>query len=64
MGTSENKLCYDLLHKRVRCAFVHYSESFLSQSNKCNFLLQMTKPDMLHVDPSLLQYPDWRGHAL
>ncbi|XP_029008960.1 1-aminocyclopropane-1-carboxylate synthase-like protein 1 [Betta splendens] len=38
MGTSENKLCCDLLHKR------------------------MTQPDMLHVDPSLLQYPDWRGH--
>ncbi|XP_028307464.1 1-aminocyclopropane-1-carboxylate synthase-like protein 1 isoform X2 [Gouania willdenowi] len=38
MGTSENKLCYDLLHKRL------------------------TKPDMLHVEPSLLQYTDWRGH--
>nr|XP_057930673.1 1-aminocyclopropane-1-carboxylate synthase-like protein 1 [Doryrhamphus excisus]XP_057930674.1 1-aminocyclopropane-1-carboxylate synthase-like protein 1 [Doryrhamphus excisus] len=39
MGTSENKLCYDLLHKRL------------------------TQPDMLHVDPALLQYGDWRGHA-
>ncbi|XP_028263486.1 1-aminocyclopropane-1-carboxylate synthase-like protein 1 [Parambassis ranga] len=39
MGTSENKLCYDLLHARL------------------------TKPDMLHVDPSLLQYSDWRGHT-
>uniref|UniRef100_A0A669DF96 1-aminocyclopropane-1-carboxylate synthase-like protein 1 n=1 Tax=Oreochromis niloticus TaxID=8128 RepID=A0A669DF96_ORENI len=39
MGTSENKLCYDLLHKRL------------------------TKPDMLHINPSLLQYSDWRGHA-
>lgn len=39
MGTSENKLCYDLLHKRL------------------------TKPDMLHIDPSLLQYSDWRGHT-
>ncbi|XP_061773545.1 1-aminocyclopropane-1-carboxylate synthase-like protein 1 [Nerophis ophidion] len=39
MGTSENKLCYDLLHKRL------------------------TQPDMLHVDPVLLQYGDWRGHA-
>ncbi|XP_042266536.1 1-aminocyclopropane-1-carboxylate synthase-like protein 1 [Thunnus thynnus] len=39
MGTSENKLCYDLLHKRL------------------------TQPDMLHIDPSLLQYSDWRGHA-
>ncbi|KAM3609498.1 uncharacterized protein V6R79_015855 [Siganus canaliculatus] len=38
MGTSENKLSYDLLHKRL------------------------TKPDMLHVDPSLLQYSDWTGH--
>ncbi|XP_044050856.1 1-aminocyclopropane-1-carboxylate synthase-like protein 1 [Siniperca chuatsi] len=38
MGTSENKLCYDLLHKRL------------------------TKPDMLHIDPSLLQYSDLRGH--
>uniref|UniRef100_A0A673WTN5 1-aminocyclopropane-1-carboxylate synthase-like protein 1 n=1 Tax=Salmo trutta TaxID=8032 RepID=A0A673WTN5_SALTR len=40
MGTSENKLCYDLLHKR------------------------MTQPDMLHIDPALLQYPDWKGHRL
>uniref|UniRef100_A0A7N8X9D5 1-aminocyclopropane-1-carboxylate synthase homolog (Arabidopsis)(non-functional) n=1 Tax=Mastacembelus armatus TaxID=205130 RepID=A0A7N8X9D5_9TELE len=39
MGTSENKLCYDLLHKRL------------------------TKPDMLHIDPCLLQYSDWRGHT-
>ncbi|KAM4618451.1 1-aminocyclopropane-1-carboxylate synthase-like protein 1 isoform 2-T2 [Polymixia lowei] len=39
MGTSENKLCYDLLHKRL------------------------TQPDMLHIDPSLLQYPDWKGHS-
>ncbi|KAF0041298.1 1-aminocyclopropane-1-carboxylate synthase-like protein 1 [Scophthalmus maximus] len=38
MGTSENKLCNDLLHKRL------------------------TKPDMLHIDPSLLQYSDWKGH--
>uniref|UniRef100_A0A665UUP4 Aminotransferase class I/classII large domain-containing protein n=1 Tax=Echeneis naucrates TaxID=173247 RepID=A0A665UUP4_ECHNA len=39
MGTSENKLCYDLLYKRL------------------------THPDMLHIDPSLLQYSDSRGHA-
>ncbi|KAM9352489.1 1-aminocyclopropane-1-carboxylate synthase-like protein 1 [Symphorus nematophorus] len=39
MGTSENKLCYDLLQKRL------------------------TKPDMLHFDPSLLQYSDWRGRT-
>ncbi|XP_037623548.1 1-aminocyclopropane-1-carboxylate synthase-like protein 1 [Sebastes umbrosus] len=39
LGTSENKLCYDLLHKR------------------------MTKPDMLYIDPSLLQYSDWTGHT-
>ncbi|XP_067356460.1 1-aminocyclopropane-1-carboxylate synthase-like protein 1 isoform X1 [Channa argus] len=39
MGTSENKLCYDLLHRR------------------------MTKPDMLRIDPPLLQYSDWRGHT-
>ncbi|KAF6101847.1 1-aminocyclopropane-1-carboxylate synthase-like protein (inactive) [Phyllostomus discolor] len=38
LGTSENKLCFDLLSRR------------LCQS------------DMLHVEPSLLQYPDWRGH--
>ncbi|XP_007944750.1 1-aminocyclopropane-1-carboxylate synthase-like protein 1 [Orycteropus afer afer] len=38
LGTSENKLCFDLLSSR------------LSQS------------DMLRVEPSLLQYPDWRGH--
>ncbi|XP_068458379.1 1-aminocyclopropane-1-carboxylate synthase-like protein 1 isoform X2 [Clinocottus analis] len=39
MGTSENKLCYDLLHKRL------------------------SKPDMLYISPSLLQYSDWRGHT-
>ncbi|XP_045681683.1 1-aminocyclopropane-1-carboxylate synthase-like protein 1 [Phyllostomus hastatus] len=38
LGTSENKLCFDLLSRR------------LCQS------------DMLQVEPSLLQYPDWRGH--
>lgn len=38
LGTSENKLCFDLLCRR------------LSQN------------DMLQVEPSLLQYPDWRGH--
>ncbi|KAJ8003008.1 hypothetical protein DPEC_G00164910 [Dallia pectoralis] len=38
MGTSENKLCYDLLQKRL------------------------TQPDMLHIDPVLLQYPDLKGH--
>lgn len=25
---------------------------------------QLTQNDMLHVEPSLLQYPDWRGHLL
>lgn len=39
LGTSENKLCYDILHKRL------------------------TKPDMLLINPSLLQYGDWTGHA-
>ncbi|XP_033491586.2 1-aminocyclopropane-1-carboxylate synthase-like protein 1 [Epinephelus lanceolatus] len=39
LGTSENKLCFDILHKRL------------------------TKPDMLYVEASLLQYSDWRGHA-
>ncbi|KAK3526567.1 hypothetical protein QTP70_030700 [Hemibagrus guttatus] len=38
LGTSENKLCFDLLLKRL------------------------TQPDMLYVDPCLLQYSDWRGH--
>ncbi|XP_052580888.1 1-aminocyclopropane-1-carboxylate synthase-like protein 1 [Peromyscus californicus insignis] len=38
LGTSENKLCFDLLSRRL------------------------TQSDMLHVEPSLLQYPDWRGH--
>ncbi|XP_028916395.1 uncharacterized protein LOC100079242 isoform X3 [Ornithorhynchus anatinus] len=37
-GTSENKLCFDLMSKR------------LNQS------------DMYHIDPPLLQYPDWKGH--
>ncbi|XP_017650338.1 1-aminocyclopropane-1-carboxylate synthase-like protein 1 isoform X1 [Nannospalax galili] len=38
LGTSENKLCFDLLSRRL------------------------TQDDMLRVEPSLLQYPDWRGH--
>ncbi|XP_060227398.1 1-aminocyclopropane-1-carboxylate synthase-like protein 1 isoform X2 [Meriones unguiculatus] len=38
LGTSENKLCFDLLSWRL------------------------AQNDMLHVEPSLLQYPDWRGH--
>ncbi|XP_051548095.1 1-aminocyclopropane-1-carboxylate synthase-like protein 1 [Myxocyprinus asiaticus] len=39
MGTSENKLCFDLLQKRLM------------------------RPDMLHVEPAFLQYPDWKGHS-
>ncbi|XP_051978385.1 1-aminocyclopropane-1-carboxylate synthase-like protein 1 [Xyrauchen texanus] len=39
LGTSENKLCFDLLQKRLM------------------------RPDMLHVEPSFLQYPDWKGHS-
>uniref|UniRef100_A0AAR2LXR2 Aminotransferase class I/classII large domain-containing protein n=1 Tax=Pygocentrus nattereri TaxID=42514 RepID=A0AAR2LXR2_PYGNA len=27
------------------------------------FLLQLTQPDMLLMEPSLLQYPDWKGHC-
>ncbi|KAL1786187.1 exostosin-2 isoform X1 [Sigmodon hispidus] len=38
LGTSENKLCFDLLSRRL------------------------TQSDMFYVEPSLLQYPDWRGH--
>ncbi|XP_027631236.1 1-aminocyclopropane-1-carboxylate synthase-like protein 1 [Tupaia chinensis] len=38
LGTSENKLCFDLLSWRLR------------------------QSDMLQVEPSLLQYGDWRGH--
>ncbi|NWW54077.1 1A1L1 protein, partial [Pedionomus torquatus] len=37
-GTSENKLCFDLMSKRL------------------------TQTDMNVVEPSLLQYPDWKGH--
>ncbi|XP_007228200.3 1-aminocyclopropane-1-carboxylate synthase-like protein 1 [Astyanax mexicanus] len=39
MGTSENKLCFDLLQERL------------------------TRPDMLYMEPSLLQYFDWKGHS-
>ncbi|XP_012510789.1 PREDICTED: 1-aminocyclopropane-1-carboxylate synthase-like protein 1 [Propithecus coquereli] len=38
LGTSENKLCFDLLSWRLG------------------------QRDMQWVEPSLLQYPDWRGH--
>ncbi|XP_036621310.1 1-aminocyclopropane-1-carboxylate synthase-like protein 1 isoform X2 [Trichosurus vulpecula] len=37
-GTSENKLCFDLLSSRLN------------------------QRDMHHIEPSLLQYPDWKGH--
>ncbi|XP_027754056.1 1-aminocyclopropane-1-carboxylate synthase-like protein 1 isoform X1 [Empidonax traillii] len=37
-GTSENKLCFDLMSKRL------------------------TQTDMDLMEPSLLQYPDWKGH--
>uniref|UniRef100_A0A672LDW6 1-aminocyclopropane-1-carboxylate synthase-like protein 1 n=1 Tax=Sinocyclocheilus grahami TaxID=75366 RepID=A0A672LDW6_SINGR len=39
-GTSENKLCFDLLQKRLM------------------------RPDMLHIEPAFLQYPDWKGHSV
>lgn len=39
LGTSENKLCFDVLLKRL------------------------TKPDMLSINTSLLQYGDWTGQA-
>lgn len=39
LGTSENKLCHDILLERL------------------------TKPDMLLINTSLLQYGDWTGHA-
>ncbi|KTF97285.1 hypothetical protein cypCar_00005755 [Cyprinus carpio] len=39
LGTSENKLCFDLLQKRLM------------------------RPDMLHIEPAFLQYPDWKGHS-
>uniref|UniRef100_A0AAY4B606 1-aminocyclopropane-1-carboxylate synthase-like protein 1 n=1 Tax=Denticeps clupeoides TaxID=299321 RepID=A0AAY4B606_9TELE len=38
MGTSENKLCHDLLHKRL------------------------SQPDMVQIQPPMLQYADWKGH--
>uniref|UniRef100_A0A668RGW8 Aminotransferase class I/classII large domain-containing protein n=1 Tax=Oreochromis aureus TaxID=47969 RepID=A0A668RGW8_OREAU len=36
-----------------------------SENKLCYDLLhkRLTKPDMLHINPSLLQYSDWRGHA-
>ncbi|XP_016384060.1 1-aminocyclopropane-1-carboxylate synthase-like protein 1 [Sinocyclocheilus rhinocerous] len=39
LGTSENKLCFDLLQKRLM------------------------RPDMLQIEPAILQYPDWKGHS-
>uniref|UniRef100_A0A4X2KRS2 1-aminocyclopropane-1-carboxylate synthase homolog (inactive) n=1 Tax=Vombatus ursinus TaxID=29139 RepID=A0A4X2KRS2_VOMUR len=37
-GTSENKLCFDLLSSRLN------------------------QRDMHHIEPPMLQYPDWKGH--
>ncbi|XP_025027874.1 1-aminocyclopropane-1-carboxylate synthase-like protein 1 isoform X2 [Python bivittatus] len=38
LGTSENKLCFDLMSKKL------------------------TQSSMNLIEPSLLQYPDWKGH--
>ncbi|KAL6474166.1 hypothetical protein MHYP_G00177270 [Metynnis hypsauchen] len=37
-----------------------------SENKLCFDLLQerLTQPDMLLMEPSLLQYPDWKGHCL
>lgn len=43
---------------------MNYSACSLTKKIPFPFLLQLTKPDMLHINPSLLQYSDWRGHAL
>ncbi|KAM8968325.1 1-aminocyclopropane-1-carboxylate synthase-like protein 1 isoform 4-T4 [Sarcophilus harrisii] len=40
LGTSENKLCFDLLSSRLN------------------------QRDMQHIEPPMLQYPDWKGHRL
>uniref|UniRef100_A0A8C6BXK4 1-aminocyclopropane-1-carboxylate synthase homolog (inactive) n=1 Tax=Monodon monoceros TaxID=40151 RepID=A0A8C6BXK4_MONMO len=87
LGTSENKLCFDLLSRRVSpgaplggipsCKGLSSlgflgtlaPESLLlaSASVRSSALLspvcpQLSQSDMLRVEPSLLQYPDWRGH--
>uniref|UniRef100_A0A8C0DEF1 1-aminocyclopropane-1-carboxylate synthase homolog (inactive) n=1 Tax=Balaenoptera musculus TaxID=9771 RepID=A0A8C0DEF1_BALMU len=87
LGTSENKLCFDLLSRRVSpgaplggipsskglssLGFLGIlpPESLLLASAcvRPSALLspvcpQLSQSDMLRLEPSLLQYPDWRGH--
>ncbi|KAG7257737.1 hypothetical protein CRUP_038304, partial [Coryphaenoides rupestris] len=62
MGTSENKLCFDLLHHRVSETSRHrFSITIIIII--IIIITTLTQPDMLHMDSSLLQYPDWKGHS-
>uniref|UniRef100_A0A669E7S4 1-aminocyclopropane-1-carboxylate synthase-like protein 1 n=1 Tax=Oreochromis niloticus TaxID=8128 RepID=A0A669E7S4_ORENI len=64
MGTSENKLFYDDMSMGIYLLLlIIMNYSACSLTKEIPFLLQLTKPDMLHINPSLLQYSDWRGHA-
>uniref|UniRef100_A0A8C9QYF9 1-aminocyclopropane-1-carboxylate synthase-like protein 1 n=1 Tax=Scleropages formosus TaxID=113540 RepID=A0A8C9QYF9_SCLFO len=70
MGTSENKLCDDLMSKRVSGAPLGFlrgggwcCRAFLISSLSFSLSgVQLMQADMLHVEPALLQYPDWKGH--
>uniref|UniRef100_A0A8C0KZ28 1-aminocyclopropane-1-carboxylate synthase homolog (inactive) n=1 Tax=Canis lupus dingo TaxID=286419 RepID=A0A8C0KZ28_CANLU len=88
LGTSENKLCFDLLSRRVSPSGISSSQglSFLGfpwntsliracclpqqpwpepgdpGSRSVSGTTSLSQSDMLRVEPSLLQYPDWRGH--
>ncbi|KAI4876670.1 hypothetical protein NFI96_027136 [Prochilodus magdalenae] len=62
LGTSENKLCLDLLQERRTDLLAPGHLQCAARDSDFLFLLQLTRPDMLHVEPSLLQYSDWKGH--
>ncbi|XP_074887058.1 uncharacterized protein LOC142032340 isoform X4 [Buteo buteo] len=70
-GTSENKLCFDLMSKRFPpskcslfyfCLPLHCLGGTLPRRSTFQLKEQLTQTDMNLMEPPLLQYPDWKGH--
>ncbi|KAM9652395.1 uncharacterized protein ACIBXB_009922 isoform 4-T4 [Morphnus guianensis] len=70
-GTSENKLCFDLMSKRFPpskcslfyfCLPLHCLGGTLPRRSAFQLKEQLTQSDMNLMEPPLLQYPDWKGH--
>uniref|UniRef100_A0A671ME06 1-aminocyclopropane-1-carboxylate synthase-like protein 1 n=1 Tax=Sinocyclocheilus anshuiensis TaxID=1608454 RepID=A0A671ME06_9TELE len=69
LGTSENKLCFDLLQKRVRDIMIYLFKrknpiiKRIVPVLDSDWLSHLMRPDMLQIEPAILQYPDWKGHS-